>query len=104
MNVGITRTRSSVLVVDSTSTLKQDKHWCNLVKNTEECQCIFKIRKPYASFFSDENMPTMKVVKKVEAMIEEVQSHLDVTENNTINYGNQEVGVDDGGNGGMDDD
>ncbi|KAF6151726.1 hypothetical protein GIB67_002009 [Kingdonia uniflora] len=53
---------------------------------------------------SDENMSTMKVVKKVEAMIEEVQSHLDVTENNTISYANQEVGVDDGGDRGMDDD
>ncbi|PKA53953.1 putative helicase MAGATAMA 3 [Apostasia shenzhenica] len=44
MNVGITRARSSVLVVGSAFTLMQDDHWSNLVSNAKERGCYFKVR------------------------------------------------------------
>ncbi|KAI3882755.1 hypothetical protein MKW92_003004 [Papaver armeniacum] len=42
MNVGITRARSSVLVVGSASTLKKDKHWNSLVECARDRGCLFK--------------------------------------------------------------
>ncbi|PSS19095.1 Helicase [Actinidia chinensis var. chinensis] len=42
MNVGITRARSSVLVVGSASTLKRDKHWKSLLQSAEERYSVFK--------------------------------------------------------------
>uniref|UniRef100_A0A7N0T4L7 AAA+ ATPase domain-containing protein n=1 Tax=Kalanchoe fedtschenkoi TaxID=63787 RepID=A0A7N0T4L7_KALFE len=71
MNVGITRARSSILVVGSASTLKKgDEHWKNLVQSAETVQreengetktvnCFLKVSKPYAVFFRDENLNTM---------------------------------------------
>ncbi|XP_010670996.2 probable helicase MAGATAMA 3 isoform X1 [Beta vulgaris subsp. vulgaris] len=61
MNVGITRARSCILVVGSASTLKRDKHWSNLVEAAEKNNSLFKISKPYASFFSDESLKSMEV-------------------------------------------
>ncbi|XP_044479104.1 probable helicase MAGATAMA 3 isoform X1 [Mangifera indica] len=66
MNVGITRAKSSILVVGSASTLKHDEHWKNLVTSAEKRDCLFKVSKPYASFFSDENWESMKPKPKVE--------------------------------------
>ncbi|KAJ9184340.1 hypothetical protein P3X46_004072 [Hevea brasiliensis] len=61
MNVGITRAKSTVLVVGSASTLRSDEHWNNLVESAEKRDLIFKVSKPYASFFSDSNLESMKV-------------------------------------------
>uniref|UniRef100_A0A6N2MY61 Helicase ATP-binding domain-containing protein n=1 Tax=Salix viminalis TaxID=40686 RepID=A0A6N2MY61_SALVM len=60
MNVGITRAKSSVLVVGSASTLRNDEHWNNLVESAEKRNALFKVLKPYSSFFSDSNLNSMK--------------------------------------------
>ncbi|XP_027774105.1 probable helicase MAGATAMA 3 isoform X1 [Solanum pennellii] len=61
MNVGITRARSSVLVVGSASTLRKDARWQNLVESAEKRNALHKVSKPYAEFFSQENLKLMKV-------------------------------------------
>ncbi|GJN02958.1 hypothetical protein PR202_ga20354 [Eleusine coracana subsp. coracana] len=61
MNVAITRARSAVLVVGSASTLKQDKHWSNLVESAKERGRYFKVSKPFTVFFAEDNLKTMKV-------------------------------------------
>ncbi|OVA00246.1 putative helicase MAGATAMA 3 [Macleaya cordata] len=98
MNVGITRARSSVLVVGSALTLKVDKHWKNLVENAQERNCLFRVSKPYTSFFSDKNLETMQV--KEESKVEEMEALLDGTENSVAMYTNP---VDDGDQGNADD-
>ncbi|MCO5574144.1 hypothetical protein L7F22_027924 [Adiantum nelumboides] len=45
MNVGLTRARSSMLVVGSASTLMQDKHWGNLVTSAQCRKRLFKVRR-----------------------------------------------------------
>ncbi|KAL4363787.1 hypothetical protein GQ457_04G001110 [Hibiscus cannabinus] len=73
MNVGITRAKSSVLVVGSASTLKRgDEHWNNLVESAEKRGCLFKVGKPYASFLSDEYLESMKAVHKDAQMMDEM--------------------------------
>ncbi|RZC44139.1 hypothetical protein C5167_037097 [Papaver somniferum] len=79
MNVGITRARSSVLVVGSASTLKKDKHWNSLVESARERGCLFKVQKPYGSYFSDENLESMKVA---ESQLERMEGHMNDMENN----------------------
>lgn len=66
MNVGITRARSSVLVVGSASTLKKDKHWGNLVESAQESKGFFEVMKPYAKFFSDDAMEKLIVEETVD--------------------------------------
>ncbi|XP_004230529.1 probable helicase MAGATAMA 3 [Solanum lycopersicum] len=61
MNVGITRARSSVLVVGSASTLRKDARWQNLVESAEKRNALHKVSKPYAEFFSEENLKLLKV-------------------------------------------
>ncbi|XP_062185215.1 probable helicase MAGATAMA 3 [Phragmites australis] len=61
MNVAITRARSAVLVVGSASTLKQDKHWNNLVESAKERNRYFKVPKPFTAFFTEDKLKTMKV-------------------------------------------
>ncbi|XP_073133185.1 probable helicase MAGATAMA 3 [Henckelia pumila] len=61
MNVGITRARSSVLVVGSASTLKRDEHWENLITSAEQRNVLFKISRPCTEFFSDSGLEQMKV-------------------------------------------
>ncbi|KAL6580255.1 putative helicase MAGATAMA 3 [Orobanche minor] len=62
MNVGITRARSSVLVVGSASTLRRgDSHWKNLIESAEQRNILFKVSKPYSEFFSEGNLKTMEV-------------------------------------------
>nr|XP_023920246.1 probable helicase MAGATAMA 3 isoform X2 [Quercus suber] len=61
MNVGITRAKSSVLVVGSSSTLRRDEHWNNLVESAENRKCFIQVSKPYISFFTDENLGSMKL-------------------------------------------
>ncbi|XP_021285996.1 probable helicase MAGATAMA 3 isoform X2 [Herrania umbratica] len=70
MNVGITRAKSSVLVVGSASTLRRDEHWSNLVESAEKRGCFFKAAKPYASFFSDGYLESTKVVDKDAQMVD----------------------------------
>ncbi|CAN6438865.1 unnamed protein product [Victoria cruziana] len=60
MNVGITRARSSILVIGSASTLANDKHWHNLVENAKERNCYFKVSKPYTSFFSEASLKSLR--------------------------------------------
>ncbi|GAB4850823.1 hypothetical protein Ancab_030122 [Ancistrocladus abbreviatus] len=66
MNVGITRARSSILVVGSASTLKRDKHWNSLVEYAENKNCLFQVEKPYASFFTDESLISMHIKQQLE--------------------------------------
>ncbi|XWS55196.1 hypothetical protein CRYUN_Cryun10bG0153800 [Craigia yunnanensis] len=72
MNVGITRAKSSILVVGSASTLKNDEHWSNLVESAEKRGCFFKVAKPYASFFNDEYLESMKVIDKDAEMLDAI--------------------------------
>ncbi|KAF5207589.1 P-loop containing nucleoside triphosphate hydrolases superfamily protein [Thalictrum thalictroides] len=105
MNVGITRARFSVLVVGSASTLKRDDHWAHLVSRAEDQNCLFKVMKPYAPFFSDENLETLRV-KEDETMIKEVESLLEDAENNGVMYPQgepEQVHADDDGYGDGDD-
>ncbi|XP_028555003.1 probable helicase MAGATAMA 3 [Dendrobium catenatum] len=108
MNVGITRARSSVLVVGSASTLMQDDHWKNLVNNSKERNCYFKVSKPYASFFNDTNMEALKVQSKMEKKILELNEFVGQTELITdhIELGNEGIGNDgmDADDGGFDED
>ncbi|CAH8316930.1 unnamed protein product [Eruca vesicaria subsp. sativa] len=64
MNVGITRAKSSVLVVGSAATLKSDPLWKNLVESAEKRNRLFKVSKPMNDFFSEANLETMKVTEK----------------------------------------
>ncbi|PIA47781.1 hypothetical protein AQUCO_01400405v1 [Aquilegia coerulea] len=108
MNVGITRARFSVLVVGSASTLKQDDHWAHLVSRAEDQNCLFKVTKPYAPFFSDQNLETLQV-EEDETMVEAVEGLLDDLVNNECMYpvGEPEQvqadddGYGDGGDGGF---
>ncbi|KQJ82618.1 hypothetical protein BRADI_5g10080v3 [Brachypodium distachyon] len=61
MNVAITRARSAVLVIGSASTLKQDKHWNNLVESAKERDRFFTVSKPFTTFFAEDKFKTMKV-------------------------------------------
>ncbi|CAN1324791.1 Probable helicase MAGATAMA 3 [Linum perenne] len=110
MNVGITRAKSTVLVVGSATTLKRDKHWTNLIESAEKRNVLFKVSKPYASFLSDSNLEGMTVKKDDmdDGMIEE-DHDLDF---GVVGNANQlqgdddvdDVDDDDGGDVGMDDD
>ncbi|KAG7542768.1 P-loop containing nucleoside triphosphate hydrolase [Arabidopsis thaliana x Arabidopsis arenosa] len=66
MNVGITRAKSSVLVVGSAATLKSDPLWKNLIESAEQRNRLFKVSKPLNNFFSEENLETMKVTENME--------------------------------------
>ncbi|XP_061373164.1 probable helicase MAGATAMA 3 isoform X2 [Gastrolobium bilobum] len=63
MNVGITRAKSAVLVVGSASTLRRSEQWNKLVESAEKRDCLFKVSKPYSSFFSDESLTSMQAKK-----------------------------------------
>ncbi|XP_018471146.2 probable helicase MAGATAMA 3 [Raphanus sativus] len=66
MNVAITRAKSSVLVVGSAATLKNDPLWKNLVESAEKRNRLFKVSKPMNDFFSEENLETMKVTEDMD--------------------------------------
>ncbi|KAJ6852184.1 putative helicase MAGATAMA 3 [Iris pallida] len=105
MNVGITRARSSVLVVGSASTLMQDDHWSNLVNSAKARNCYFKVPKSHASFFSDSNLESVRVDPQMK--IKEMKEKLSELENAAGNHEDDqeqdyEAGDDDGG--GMDED
>ncbi|KAG6490987.1 hypothetical protein ZIOFF_052319 [Zingiber officinale] len=110
MNVGITRAKSSVLVVGSASALSQDKHWGNLVNSAKERNCYSKVTKPYASFFSDENLKKMEVdliqqkrdLKKAQT-IHAVHDEMAKVENIVVDNDNAEENAEDAQDCGMDD-
>lgn len=111
MNVGITRAKSSILVVGSASTLRRgDEHWNNLVQNAEKRDCMFKVSKPYNSFFSDENLKSMQVKEEpVEAPNAEMDDNAAPAYNpgdadqahgdDGGDFGDGDVDMDDGGVG-----
>uniref|UniRef100_A0A803KT02 Helicase MAGATAMA 3 n=1 Tax=Chenopodium quinoa TaxID=63459 RepID=A0A803KT02_CHEQI len=114
MNVGITRARSSILVVGSASTLKRDKHWSNLVEAAVKNNSLFEVimvysafheyhapvTKPYASFFSDEHMKSMKVEVEPDDFDEEMYAPIYGDVDNSV----QAMDVDEGfGDAGGDD-
>ncbi|EAY94135.1 hypothetical protein OsI_15908 [Oryza sativa Indica Group] len=111
MNVAITRARSAVLVVGSASTLKEDKHWNNLVESAKERGRYFQVPKPFTAFFVDDKLKTMKVerappelrtVQALEAINEAVvgQELMDVDDagdQEDEGYDDDPVEADDGG-------
>ncbi|XP_008781447.2 probable helicase MAGATAMA 3 isoform X2 [Phoenix dactylifera] len=112
MNVGITRARSSVLVVGSASTLMQDDHWKNLVKSAQDRKCYCKVTKPYGAFFNDANLDELKAEdpwKKKAKIVDELHSEMAVMENMAVDNvegnaeGNEDYGME-GDGGGYDDD
>ncbi|CAL9186896.1 unnamed protein product [Musa hybrid cultivar] len=116
MNVGLTRAKSSVLVVGSASTLMQDNHWSNLVTSAKDRNCYAKVTKPYAAFFSDDSLQKMQVdlaqqkrdLKKAQT-INAVHGEMEKMENTILNNPEenagdmQDYGMDDDG-GGFDED
>lgn len=70
MNVGITRAKSAVLVVGSASTLRRSEQWNKLVESAEKKECLFKVSKPYSSFFTDESLTSMKKKDETPQMTE----------------------------------
>ncbi|KAJ3675167.1 hypothetical protein LUZ60_004209 [Juncus effusus] len=112
MNVGITRARSSVLVVGSAKTLYQDEHWSNLVNSAKERQNFFEVAKPYSSFFGEEKLNVMRredklTVRELEGGSNNAQlERMEVgtaAEDNTGDGGDDVMDVDDAG-AGYDDD
>ncbi|KAH8968926.1 hypothetical protein BDL97_02G009000 [Sphagnum fallax] len=60
MNVGLTRARTSMLVVGCADALKIDKHWSNLVASSQQRRRYFKVKKPYYALFTDSSLEEMK--------------------------------------------
>ncbi|CAL1385468.1 unnamed protein product [Linum trigynum] len=85
MNVGITRAKSTVLVVGSASTLRRDEHWSNLIESAEKRNVLFKVSKPYASFFSDSNLESFAVKKTIHSELLEGGLPAEM-ENDMMNY------------------
>ncbi|KAG9148748.1 hypothetical protein Leryth_013426 [Lithospermum erythrorhizon] len=80
MNVGITRARSSVLVVGSASTLKRGEHWKNLIESAEQRGAIFQVSKPYTDFFRDANLKQFEVMQAMPARLQEPLEDMDIGE------------------------
>ncbi|XP_047938068.1 probable helicase MAGATAMA 3 isoform X1 [Salvia hispanica] len=108
MNVGITRARSSVLVVGSASTLRGDDHWKNLIENAEKRNVLFKVSKPYADFFSEASLESMRVVANPESPaapmeVDDNENALPIDINGGVDPGEADWGGDDD-DGGFDED
>ncbi|OMO78774.1 putative helicase MAGATAMA 3 [Corchorus capsularis] len=54
MNVGITRAKSSLMVIGSAETLKKDVYWSKLIVSAKEQGCFFQVSKPYETFWTNE--------------------------------------------------
>ncbi|CAA0826618.1 Probable helicase MAGATAMA 3 [Striga hermonthica] len=107
MNVGITRARSSVLVVGSATTLKRDDHWKNLIESAEKRKVLFKVSKPYLEFFSEANLKTMEVkedgsVGPSDDMDMDVPFSIDANAVENVDWGDAGDDGDDGDFGGDD--
>ncbi|XP_042040574.1 probable helicase MAGATAMA 3 isoform X3 [Salvia splendens] len=108
MNVGITRARSSVLVVGSASTLRGDDHWKNLIESAEKRNVLFKVSKPYADFFSEASLESMTVVANPESPedpmeVDDNENAVPIDINGGVDPGEADWGGDDG-DGGYDED
>lgn len=55
-------------MVGRASTLRNDQHWKNLIEAADGGGSLFKVSKPYSSFFTDDNLDTMKVKEQTEEM------------------------------------
>ncbi|KAI4296287.1 hypothetical protein L6164_036256 [Bauhinia variegata] len=104
MNVGITRAKSAILVVGSASTLRRSDQWNKLVESSESRGCLFKVSKPYSSFFSDESLASMKVKKEEQLRpmgpAVEIDNAMDVDQGGQVeeqDYGDADVDMDFGG-------
>ncbi|XP_025013172.1 probable helicase MAGATAMA 3 isoform X2 [Ricinus communis] len=102
MNVGITRAKSTVLVVGSASTLKSDESWKRLVESAEQRGVLFKVDKPYDSFFSDSNLESMKTTENLPGRNDEDQEN-DMTVAMQGNVGDADQGQEDDYDHGDDD-
>ncbi|WZZ92188.1 hypothetical protein YC2023_120767 [Brassica napus] len=101
MNVGITRAKSSVLVVGSAATLKSDPLWKNLVESAEKRNRLFKVSKPMDDFFSEDNLERMKVTEK-DMEIPDALGFEDEAPPLAANYvGNDDNDFGDGGDGAL---
>ncbi|KAF5781649.1 putative P-loop containing nucleoside triphosphate hydrolase, DNA2/NAM7 helicase, helicase [Helianthus annuus] len=104
MNVGITRARASVLVVGSADALRKDEHWKNLITSAEERNCLFKVSKPYADFFNDDSLASMRVEEAVPDAPDDVDPLYDLPPEIDHAPPDDDYGDDAGGDdGGMDD-
>ncbi|KAL9275336.1 putative helicase MAGATAMA 3, partial [Drosera capensis] len=70
MNVGITRAKSSILVVGRADTLRRDKTWNNLVGHAEKKGRLFKVSKPYTSFWTEQSLESMRVERFGEPIVD----------------------------------
>ncbi|XP_057763657.1 LOW QUALITY PROTEIN: probable helicase MAGATAMA 3 [Salvia miltiorrhiza] len=103
MNVGITRARSSVLVVGSASTLRGDYHWKNLIESAEKRNVLFKVSKPYADFFSEASLDSMKAqVAEPESPTAPMDEDMDIAVPINIDGGDDPGQAEDDGWGGDD--
>ncbi|KAL6538130.1 hypothetical protein OROGR_012118 [Orobanche gracilis] len=96
MNVGITRARSSILA----TILRGDVHWKNLTENAEQRNVFFKVSKPYANFFSEASLDSLKVEvaepEEPEDPLEDTNVAVPV---DTVQNEESEYGADDGDEG-----
>ncbi|CAA6663788.1 unnamed protein product [Spirodela intermedia] len=67
-------------VVGSGSTLVQDEHWSNLVNSAKNRDCYFKVSKPYVSFFSEENMESLRKKSPAEMHVDRMEQGLAAVE------------------------
>ncbi|KAL0052040.1 hypothetical protein WJX82_006920 [Trebouxia sp. C0006] len=50
MNVGLTRARSSLIVIGNAKALKGDERWGNLIKQATVDRCLYRPAKPFADY------------------------------------------------------
>ncbi|GJP43980.1 hypothetical protein CLOM_g3376 [Closterium sp. NIES-68] len=66
MNVGITRARSSMLVVANASALMVDEHWGNLVRHARTTNRYLKVSRPFHKIFASEHLEKMRALAEAE--------------------------------------
>ncbi|CAI7892383.1 unnamed protein product [Closterium sp. NIES-54] len=71
MNVGITRARSSMLVVANAAALMVDEHWGNLVKHARSTNRYLKVSRPFHRIFASDHLEKMRALAHAEGEGEE---------------------------------
>eukprot|EP01025_Chloroclados_australasicus_P044132 TRINITY_DN4759_c0_g1_i10.p1 TRINITY_DN4759_c0_g1~~TRINITY_DN4759_c0_g1_i10.p1 ORF type:complete len:789 (+),score=106.44 TRINITY_DN4759_c0_g1_i10:122-2488(+) len=66
LNVAVTRSRSSLLIVGNVQTLLTDENWKLLVRNTRARRCMYKVQDPYEAYVKDLVSGIMKPVEPTE--------------------------------------
>ncbi|CAI5472811.1 unnamed protein product [Closterium sp. Yama58-4] len=66
MNVGITRARSSMLVVANAAALMVDEHWGNLVKHARSTNRYLKVSRPFHRIFASDHLEKMRALAQAE--------------------------------------